>query len=60
MFHVSGSSLLLLPLKKSYDNVTVSSYSHEKTDGLTDPMTFNGYRRNQQKPMTEFFPNCIK
>ena len=33
--YVLGSALLLFPLKKSSDNVTVSSYSHEKTYGLT-------------------------
>ena len=32
--YVLGSALLLFPLKKSSD-VTVSSYSHEKTYGLT-------------------------
>ena len=35
--YVLGSALIL-PLKKSSDNVTVSSYSHEKTYGLTDPL----------------------
>ena len=36
--YVLGSALLLFPLKKSSDNVTVISYSHEKTYGLTHPI----------------------